>query len=133
MTTFGGLGGFPGGRALDTDDHFEMAVYRSMGDAMKDDESLCREVWSALANMEWVHENGDSAAYTFRAAGDLIAAVIGRGDYMQWYCSGPYAEVSERVATALAAEGWKPAKDAVTAGLWGKPGPWKQYPDRMLE
>ena len=133
MTTFGGLGGFPGGRALDTDDHFEMAVYRSMGDAMKDDESLCREVWSALANMEWVHENGDSAAYTFRAAGDLIAAVIGRGDYMQWYCSGPYAEVSERVATALAAEGWKPAKDAVTAGLWGKPGPWKQYPDRMLQ
>lgn len=25
------------------------------------------------------------------------------------------------------------AKDAVTAGLWGKPGPWKQYPDRMLQ
>ena len=23
--------------------------------------------------------------------------------------------------------------DAITAGLWGKPGPWKQYPDRMLQ
>lgn len=23
--------------------------------------------------------------------------------------------------------------DAKTAGLWGKPGPWKQYPDRMLQ
>lgn len=23
--------------------------------------------------------------------------------------------------------------DAVTAGLWGKAGPWKQYPDRMLQ
>lgn len=23
--------------------------------------------------------------------------------------------------------------DAQTAGLWGKPGPWKQYPDRMLQ
>lgn len=24
-------------------------------------------------------------------------------------------------------------RDAMTAGLWGKPGPWKQYPDRMLQ
>jgi hypothetical protein len=23
--------------------------------------------------------------------------------------------------------------DAITAGLWGKPGPWKSYPDRMLQ
>lgn len=23
--------------------------------------------------------------------------------------------------------------DAITAGLWGKAGPWKQYPDRMLQ
>ena len=24
-------------------------------------------------------------------------------------------------------------QDAITAGLWGKAGPWKQYPDRMLQ
>ena len=24
-------------------------------------------------------------------------------------------------------------RDAMTAGLWGKQGPWKQYPDRMLQ
>lgn len=24
-------------------------------------------------------------------------------------------------------------RDAMTAGLWGKPGPWKLYPDRMLQ
>ncbi len=24
-------------------------------------------------------------------------------------------------------------KDATVAGLWGKPGPWKQYPQRMLQ
>lgn len=43
---------------------------------------------------------------SFRAAGDLIAAILGRGDYMDWYCSGQYATVSERIDSAMSAEGW---------------------------
>lgn len=110
MTTFGGLGGISDGRPLNDQDDFEMAVFRSLGPTMKSDPELCAEMWSALANVEWTTYNGDSAAYSFRAAGDLIAAVIGRGDYMDWYCSGPDGRVSERVANALATEGWFPVE-----------------------
>lgn len=104
---FGGLGGVVGGRKLNTADAFETAVQRALGQEMKSDETLCREVWSALANVDWKHENGDTASYTFRAAGDLIASIIGKGDYMDWYCSGPYAVISERVEKAMLAEGWR--------------------------
>lgn len=106
MADFGGMGGFAGGRELNADDLFEQAVNRALGDAMRSDDSLCCEMWSALANTEWTHENGDTASYSFRAAGDLIAAILGRGDYIDWYCSGPYAQVSERIENAMAREGW---------------------------
>jgi len=108
MTEYGGLGGIVDGRPLNETDAFEMAVSRCLGEAMRVDDELCRELWCALANMMWVHTNGDRAAYSFRAAGDLIAAVIGRGDYIDWYCSGTWAEVSARVASAMATEGWTP-------------------------
>lgn len=106
MTAFGGLGGVAGGRPLDETDAFEAAVARALGPQMREDDELCAEVWSSLANAGWRHENGDTAGYSFRAAGDLVASVLGRGDYLDWYCSGPYATCSERVRRALAAEGW---------------------------
>lgn len=113
MAEYGGMGGISGGRELDDTDAFEAAVSRALGATMRTDDALCCEMWSALANQDWKHVNGDTAGYSFRAAGDLIAAVIGRGDYMDWYCSGPYADVSERIEVALAAEGWTPEDDDV--------------------
>ncbi|MDE2621545.1 MAG: hypothetical protein KGL54_15415 [Sphingomonadales bacterium] len=112
MAHYGGWGGITGGRPLNEGDPFEMAVARSLGPAMREDDALASEMWSALANLDWARDDGDTAGYSFRAAGDLVAAVRGKGeDYMDWYCSGPYAVVSERVAAALAQEGWRPVED----------------------
>ncbi len=108
MTDYGGMGGVEGGRPLNTADAFEAAVTRCLGARMREDHALCAEVWSALANMDWLHDNGDIAGYSFRAAGDLVAAVVGHGDYLDWYCSGEPGVVSRQVKRALAAEGWHP-------------------------
>lgn len=106
MTDFGGLGGIEGGRPFNPTDLFEATVERVLGPAMRQDPSLAKEMWSALANVDWTHVNGDTAGYSFRAAGDLVAAIMGQGDYMDWYCCGPLAFVSDRIADALEAEGW---------------------------
>lgn len=121
MTEFGGMGGVLGGRGRDYSDLFETAVERCLGERLRaehkaDDppegwfagKGIGHRLWSSLSNVDWVHENGDTAAYSFRAAGDLIAAILGFGDYMNWYCTSNYGVVDVEVAEALAREGWRP-------------------------
>ena len=107
-TTFGGMGGIAGGRDIDMDDLFELSVERQLGNLIRTDDEVAIEMWCAISNMDWVHTNGDTAGYSFRAAGDMVAAIRGSGDYINWYCSGPDGIVSDRIAEAMAKEGWTP-------------------------
>jgi hypothetical protein len=113
---YGGLGGIAGGRPRDKRDLFEAAIDRSMGDGLRSSklpkefhagDSLAARLWGTLANASFKHENGDTASYSFRAAGDLIAAIRGNGDYMDWYCSAGYDLRDPEVLRLLAAEGWQ--------------------------
>jgi len=124
------MGGVAGGRPRNPGDLFEAAVERAFGeqlrherrqglDARKGDEAgsglwdrhgIGARIWGSLANVDWVHENGDTAGYSFRAAGDMIAAVVGDGDYIDWYCSSDAGVVDPEVAEGLAREGWRPDK-----------------------
>lgn len=104
-----------GGRYLNQDDDFEMAVFRSLGNLIRENDDVARDMWSALANQDWISENGDTASYSFRAAGDLVSAVRGRGNYMDWYCSGPVGIVTDIIREALDKEGWKPIEVTLPA------------------
>lgn len=107
MAHFGGMGGLSETRPIDTADRFEMTVEKALGDLIRSDQDVVVEMWSALANVEWSHSgSADTASYSFRAAGDMIAAIRGEGNYLDWYCSGEYAVISDRICQALSQQDW---------------------------
>lgn len=105
-------------RERDPGDLFKAAVDRAMGERLRaegrghgrggDGSQLGARLWGSLANVTWVHENGDTVEYSFRAAGDLIASIVGAGDYMDWYCTASYGEDDAEIVELLAKEGWRP-------------------------
>lgn len=88
---------------------FEEMLARVFGERMQTEDDLCKEIWSALANVTWYHPKSYlEAGYSFRAAGGLIAAIRGGGDYMDWYCCGPYAFITDEIRRSFRKEGWIP-------------------------
>ena len=78
----------------------------AIGDKIKDND-ICKQIWCALANVDWVHkETGEIASYTFRGAGYLIADLRGEGDYLDWYCCGNDSTVSDFIRRSLKKKGW---------------------------
>lgn len=106
MSSFGGTGGVWDGREVNKTDLFEVAINETLGYLMRSDDDLCKEVWCALANTGWRNLEGDDALYSYRAAGDLVAAIKGTGMYTDWYCCGIPKTISERVEIALNSVGW---------------------------
>lgn len=109
VPSWGGFGGLEERREVDLGDRFEADVVRVLGEELRASEDVRGELWSALADLTWVHATDrDHASYSMRAAGDLVAAVSGVGNYMTYYCAGPIAIVSPRIADALGSAGWVP-------------------------
>lgn len=108
---YGGLGGVLGGREFNVHDRFEVDLNRALGDEMRKDRELAKDVWGALANVDWRTTDGkDTASYSFRAAGDMIAAIraVPGEDYCTFYCSRGYARITDQIREAMAKVGWEP-------------------------
>ena len=106
MVEYGGLGGLYNRREVDNENLFEVAVQRLFGEEMKTNKDLCHRIWSSLSNVEWIHANGDTANFSFRAAGDMIAAIIEKGDYLDWCWNSPSAQVDPIFAEHMLEAGW---------------------------
>ena len=94
---------------------FEETLARLFGDMLRADKHFCVRLWSSLANIRWLHEDGVRASFSFRAAGGLIADIRGEKEeysYMNWYMSGEDGRVHSEIAAPLAREGW----------IWETPG-----------
>lgn len=78
---------------------------------IKTSSKFATDVWSALANVEWRHEDGTRFSCSWRAAGGIIARIRGEDKtdgmaYMNWYMSGPDAVVSDEIQEAFKERGW---------------------------
>lgn len=103
------LGGLIGGRQIDTADPFEVAVDQALGPRIRYSDTFAAEAWGTITGVYWFGPDGLPRGYTYRAAGDIVAAVRGFGDYCQWYCSGPVFEdnLPSWITEKMAALGWR--------------------------
>lgn len=85
---------------------FERDFLELFAEKMKNSEQFCKDVYSALTNLEWVHEDGAVSGYTFRMAGGFIADILDDGSYMDWYCCQGEGYASEEIQDALKTKGW---------------------------
>lgn len=86
---------------------FEKTLAEAFGERIKTDDAFCVDLWCALANVDWYHPaSGTEFSCSFRCAGGIIAEIRGSGGYMDWYCSGPAAEVSDFIRRSLKKRGW---------------------------
>lgn len=85
---------------------FEYTLESLFGERVRTEKNFGIALWSALVNLKWQHKEHGQVTYSFRAAGDLVAALRKEGDYMDWYCSGPEAIVSDEIGEAMLSCGW---------------------------
>ena len=65
------------------------------------------EVYRALCNMRWKRVKDRAiVSWSWRGAGSLVSELVGRGDYMDYYCSGNEGVVSRRLERILRQKGW---------------------------
>lgn len=99
-------GGVDGGRPLIKDDPFEDMLAETFGSVIHL-EAIAVELYQALTNTIWTHITRGRVAYSFRAAADVIAALRGEGDYIDWYCCAtPAGVVSPTIEQAMLRQGW---------------------------
>jgi hypothetical protein len=87
----------------------EIAIEHRLGDKIRLSDVWAEAIWSAIANTRWEHANGYTAASNTQAAGDLIAAIRGVGDYRHWddNCR-VYKSIPGMILKMMAEEGWSP-------------------------
>jgi hypothetical protein len=81
---------------------------KALADRARGDRGFAVELYGALCNASWRHDDGtDWPGGTWRAVAGVVADLRGRGeDYLDLYCSGGEGEITGRVAAAMDALGW---------------------------
>jgi hypothetical protein len=93
-------------------------------------DTYAQNLYAAMCNREWQHQdvwtvlNDQVWSCSWRSAGDIVANIQGKGDYMDWYCSGmtgipdnhgqtpkqfvPEGHITAEIREDLAKLGWHP-------------------------
>mgnify|MGYP006267518183 CR=1 FL=1 len=66
----------------------------------------CFDLYSALCNNKFTKDN-KTCSYTWRTVGGIIANVLEKGDYIDWYCSGNEGYVTDEIRDDITKLGWE--------------------------
>jgi hypothetical protein len=90
-----------------------------LANRLRSDDALADELYCALCNADWVHDDGTEWSGSWRYSAGVVAELRELGEcYLDFYCSPTQAEgtISERVATAMAGLGWHGTGGAANYG-----------------
>ena len=99
-------GGLNQTRRPDLSDPFEAAVAANFSSLVQASPRFAEDLWGALCNVYWIHKTHGAVGGSFRYAGDLVAALRGEGNYLDWYCTGRAGKVPKQISSAMEAAGW---------------------------
>lgn len=71
----------------------------------RNSEVYCRDLYSALCNNRFFYGDKEWTC-SWRYAGGIIADMLQKGDYIDWYCSGNEGHVTEEIRMDLIKLGW---------------------------
>ena len=84
-------------------------VWRVFGERIWDEPELAADLYRALSNNTWAHQDGTRFAASLRATGDIVAGLRMCGeDYLDWYGYGGEGRITPEIGQALAGRGWCP-------------------------
>lgn len=70
---------------LDTDLFSNLLIIQKV----RSSESYAQNLYAALCNNEFVKGDEEKNwGCSWRTSGDIVATIIGKGDYLDWFCSG---------------------------------------------
>lgn len=81
----------------------------ALADRLRTDDAFADELYCALCNADWRHDDGTEWSGSWRYSAGLVADLRELGEcYLDFYCSASQAEgtISDRVTHALAELGW---------------------------
>jgi hypothetical protein len=77
-------------------------------DKAKARESYAQNIYAALCNQDWQRNDvwpllkGETYSCSWRYAGGIVADMLEKGDYIDWYCSGIKGDLTEeQIASSL--------------------------------
>lgn len=75
-------------------------------------EQYCKDLYAALCNNRFFYGDKEWAC-SWRHAGGIVADILEKGDYIDWYCSGGEGHATDDIRFDLAQLGWtiKPYED----------------------
>ena len=85
-------------------------LWREFGERIWNNDALAADIYRALCNNQWLHEDGTRFAATWRDAGEIVAGLRMRGeDGLAYYFGvGSQGQIAPAVREALARRGWRP-------------------------